>query len=158
MRLSERLNELLNQQIVHELRNSNIYLQLASYCKQYQLDNLSNFFYDRSKEEKGHADKFTEYINKRTGGKVDVVGVEAPSLTIGSFEDLGRLYVETEELTTEKIEEIMSVVRHESSYMDEHFVLSMLDEQVAEEDEANTFALRISMVQDIVLFDATFKG
>jgi hypothetical protein len=32
----------------------------------------------------------------------------------------------------------------------------MLDEQVQEEDEATMFYSKIQMVQDIVLFDATF--
>lgn len=157
MKLSQRINDLLNLQIMHELKNSNIYLQIASYFEDYQLQNLATYFYNQSQEEKEHANKFVKYINSRTGGKVSIGSVESPELQITKLEDIGRIYVETEEKTTEQIEEIMSVIRDEQSYIDEGFVLSMLDEQVQEEDSATEFALKLEMVQDIVLFDATFK-
>ena len=157
MKLSQRINDLLNLQIMHELKNSNIYLQIASYFEDYQLQNLATYFYNQSQEEKEHANKFVKYINSRTGGKVSIGSVESPELQITKIEDVGRIYVETEEKTTEQIEEIMSVIRDEQSYTDEMFILSMLAEQVQEEDSATEFALKLEMVQDIVLFDATFK-
>lgn len=156
MKLSTRLNELLNQQVAHELRNSNIYLQMSSIFEDYKLTNLASFFKKLSVEEKEHAQMFVNHLNSRTGGKVSISEIESPNVSETSFDQLGKLYVETEELTTEKIEEIMSVVRSESSYIDEPFILHMLGEQVQEEDEATIFYTRIQMVQDIVLFDATF--
>lgn len=158
MKLSTRLNELLNQQVAHELRNSNIYLQMSSIFEDYKLTNLASFFKKLSVEEKEHAQMFVNHLNSRTGGKVSISEIESPNVSETSFDQLGKLYVETEELTTEKIEEIMSVVRSESSYIDEPFILHMLGEQVQEEDEATIFYNRIQMVQDIVLFDATFGG
>lgn len=157
MKLSESLNAALNQQILHELKNQNIYLQLASYFEDLQLKNLANYFKKQSEDEYGHAKKFIQYINDRTGGKVTIGEVDSPNLTVSSIEDVGNIYITTEESTTESIEAIMELVLDEKSYIDMGFIQEMLDEQVSEEDEANEFALKLKIVKDLVLFDAIFE-
>ena len=156
MKLSPELNSILNAQIMHEFKNANIYKQIQSYFEDMQLKNLAEYFKNQSQDEFNHATKFIDYINDRTGGKVTIGEVDAPKFAFMSVESVADAYMQTEELTTEKIEEIMDVVLTSKSYMDMGFVQEMLDEQVKEEDEALEFATKIKMVSDLVLFDATF--
>lgn len=157
MKLSQTLNSSLNQQILHELRNQNIYSQIESFFEDLQLKNLAKYFRNQSLQEKSHADKFIQYINSRTGGKVTLSQVDSPSLSLNSIEDVANAIVLTEEGTTESIEALMDLVLEEKSYIDIGFIESMLNEQVEEEDSVNKLALNLKMCKDIVLFDHMFE-
>lgn len=156
MRLSQNLNDALNLQILHEMRNVLIYMQINSFFENLQLKNLAKFFLERSDEEKSHADKFLNYINDRTGGFVLLNEVEEPSLNLTDIASVGDEYIKTEEATTASIESLYDLALSERSYMDLGFLQSMLDEQVSEEDESMSFAVKAKNVKDLVLFDATF--
>lgn len=157
MKLSNTLNSVLNQQILHELRNQNIYSQIESYFEDLQLKNLAKYFRVQSLQEKSHADKFIQYINSRTGGKIIISQVDSPSLSLNSIEDVANAIISTEEGTTESIEAIMYLVLEEKSYIDIGFIQSMLDEQVEEEDWANELGQKLKLCKDIVLFDSNFE-
>ena len=58
MQISKALNDMINEQIAHELIASNQYLQLATYFDGQALKKLSEFFYKQSEEEREHALKF----------------------------------------------------------------------------------------------------
>ena len=156
MRLSQNLNDALNIQVAHELRNSIIYMKIASFFEIMQLKNLSHYFMDRSNEEKSHADKFLNYINDRTGGVVSFSEAEESYSALVDVSAVADAYVKTEEFTTESIESIYGLALAESSYMDLGFLQEMLNEQIQEEDESNSFSVKIKAVKDLVLFDATF--
>jgi len=59
----------INEQIGHELHASITYLAMASYFGQdsISLKGFKKFFMENSNEEKGHADKFVNYLNSRNG-------------------------------------------------------------------------------------------
>ncbi len=156
MKLSQNLNEALNQQVLHEYKNMLIYKQVESFFEDFQLKNLSEYFRKQSQEEKGHGDKFVQYINDRTGGKVQLSDVEFPNISLSDFSSVGDVYVSAEEATTESIESLYDLALNEKSYIDLGFLEEMLNEQVQEEDTAQEFSLKIKSVKDIVLFDATF--
>lgn len=157
MKLSQELNNALNKQIIHELRNQNIYSQIASYFEDLQLKNLANYFRSQSDHEHDHSKKFIQHINDRTGGKVVIGDVMMPTISITSIEDIGNLYIQTEEETTATIENLYNIALEEKSFIDLPFLLSMLDEQREEEDSAQSFAIKAKMVNNLVLFDATFE-
>lgn len=157
MNITASLNESLNLQVTHELKNQLIYAQLESRFEDMQLTRIAKYFRERSAEEKTHADKFIAHLNARTGGKVDIGEVPAPDILIMDVSVIGDLYISVEEGTTESIESIYELADEEKSYIDLPFLLDMLSEQVSEEDEANEFALKIKNVKDLVLFDATFS-
>jgi ferritin len=156
MKLTESLNDALNEQILHELSNSIKYMQVASYFEELQLKKLSSYFMKQSNHEKDHADKFLQHINDRTGGRVELREVDGIHGFVPTIESVADFYVLTEEQTTESIEEIYDLAFTEKSFIDLGFLQSMLNEQISEEDEANTFATKIKMCKDLVLFDATF--
>jgi len=156
MKLSEVLNDALNQQIIHELTNSSKYMQIASFFEDLQLSNLANYFKKQSDDEKQHANKFMNHINERIGGKVTLQ--ETPFFNLGLIDiySVGAIYVEAEENTTASIESLYDLALNEKSYMDLGFLSDMLSEQVLEENEASRFTMNLSMVKDFVLFNSLF--
>lgn len=158
MRLSPELNESLNYQCAHELRNVLIYTSIQSYFEELQLKNLAKYFAVQAQHEKEHFDMIVNYLNDRTGGKYSLPEIDQPVLDIQSVQTVGELYLRTEEETTESIEEIYGLALENRSFIDLPFLSKMLQEQVEEEDSAMQFKMRISMVKDLVLFDATFEA
>lgn len=158
MKMSQDLNDAINQQIVHELRNQNSYLQIGSYFRSLELNNLADYFFKQASGEKEHADLFISHLNDRVGGLVKIGSIPSPVVTVSKPEDVGELYLQIENATTESIEDIMDLILESKSYIDQPFILKMLEEQVEEEDTANHFNLLINRVKDIVLFDSTFEG
>lgn len=158
MKLSQTLNDALNQQIFIELGNQNKYIQIESYFENLQLKNLAEFFKTQSAGENDHARLFINHINDRNGGKVTLEDINSPKTDFATVNDVADFYVLTEQQTTESIESLYDLALTEKSYIDLPFLSKMLDEQVEEEDTSQKFALNIKTVKDIVLFDATFKG
>jgi ferritin len=156
MRLSSVLNSALNEQILKEYHNMLLYRQFESYFQDFQLKGLAGYFAKQAEEEKGHALKFTNYVNDRTNGRVTLGDVDAPNVALSDFSSIGDEYVKAEEGTTESIEALYDLAFEEKSYIDLPFLLDMLQEQIEEEDSSQEFSLRIKAVKDIVLFDATF--
>jgi len=156
MKLSSKLNEMLVAQVHHELKNASIYRQIACYFEDMQLKNIAKYFHDAADQEFSHSKMFIQHINDRNGGKMILGEVDSPEITINSMSDVGNVFVSTEELTTEKIEDIMEEALLSKSYIDVPFIEKMLCEQVEEEDVAMEFAKKATMVTDLVLWDAAF--
>jgi ferritin len=158
MKLSQTLNEALNQQILIELENQNKYMQVQSYFESLQLKNLANFFKTQSTGENGHANLFMDHVNDRNGGNIILGEVDTPKINFTDISSVADFYELTEQQTTESIESLYDLALNEKSYIDLPFLQSMLSEQVEEEDTSQKLALNLKMVKDIVLFDATFEG
>jgi ferritin len=156
MKLSQNLNDAINQQIMLELQNQNAYMQIASIFEDMQLKNLAKFFKEQASDEYDHANLFMDHLNDRNGGKVDIGEVNSPMITDTDINAIADLYVWLEQQTTESIEALYELALDEKSYIDLPFLLKMLDEQREEEDTSLRFSVRIKMVKDLVLFDAEF--
>ena len=153
MKLSDSLNAIFNEQILHEYRNQLIYTQIESAFESMQLKNISRYFNEQSIHEKEHGDLVVNHLNSRTGGNVDILTVGVPEFSYDDPHFIADLYVSTEEGTTESLESIYEFTLKQKSYIDLPFILKMLEEQVEEEDSANVFSLNLKQTKDIVLFD-----
>jgi len=156
MKLSQNLNDALNQQILIELQNQNKYMQIQSLFEDMQLKHLADFFKNQSAGENDHANLFMNHINDRNGGKVTIDEINSPMINFSDINSIADFYVLTEQQTTESIESLYDLALEEKSYIDLPFLQKMLDEQVEEEDTSQTLALKLKTVKDIILFDATF--
>lgn len=157
MRLSQELNSALVNQIHEELQNANIYRQVSCFFEDIQLKNLARYFLDAANQESEHANKFMQHINDRAGGKVIIGEVDSPNLNITTIEEVCQVFLDTEERTTESIENLYEIASSTKSFIDLPFLLSMLSEQVEEEDIAQEFAGKVKLVRDLILFDSTFE-
>lgn len=161
MKLSSTLNDIFNEQILHEYRNQIIYTQLESVFENFQLKNIAKYFHEQSLHEKSHGDKIVQHLNDRSGGHVHLKQLDftpLPEYTINNIAEIADLYVLTEEETTLSLESIYDFAMMNKSYIDLSFIDAMLAEQIEEEDSAQAFALNIKMAKDLVLFDKSFAG
>jgi len=157
VKLSENLNEVLNEQAGKELFNQRKYMVLYSYFDALRLTNIAKMFLSQADEEYGHYKKIIEYLNTRLGGRHYPVEIEIPNIQLGSPKDAGQIFLDAEVETTQSLEEIADMIYDSKSYIDVPFIHEMLRDQLVEEDEAEEFMLKINAVSDLVLFDAELE-
>ncbi|MEM6796118.1 MAG: ferritin-like domain-containing protein, partial [Acidobacteriota bacterium] len=74
---SQAIVDAFNQQAGNEMGASNQYIAIASYFAEENLDQLSQFFFKQSEEEREHSLKFVHFILD-TGGHVDLPEITKP--------------------------------------------------------------------------------
>jgi ferritin len=158
--ISKESLRLLNAQIQHELWNSNIYRFMGSYLKKMGLNNIGDFFYvDQVKEEQSHAQLISDYINDRNE-MVLSLPVPEGNLQINNLNHFADLYLEREQITTEKLSVIAQQALSEGDFMLFDFMREMIAKQRVEEDEALTYKDRAYMADNdlktYLIWDANF--
>lgn len=137
--ISEESLRLLNEQIKHEVLNSQKYRYLGSYLKKMGLDNIGSFFADTQvKEEQEHAQLITDYINDRNETVLSNP-ISTGNLEISSLNNLADIYLETEQVTTSKLSVIANQALTEGDFMLFGFIQELIAKQKTEESEALTF-------------------
>jgi ferritin len=127
--------EVMNEQIKHELESYYVYLSMAAYFHDQNLDGMAHWMRAQAHEEMEHAMKFFDHIIDR-GGQVKLLDLKQEktdwSSPLEAFEDA---YAH-EQFITDKINTIMDVVRQERDYAAEPMLSWFVDEQI--EEEAST--------------------
>ena len=77
MLISETINRAFNEQVGHELSNSNQYLAIAAYFENESLYGLAKIYSKQADEEREHAMKFIKFLHD-AGGKVAIPGIPEP--------------------------------------------------------------------------------
>jgi len=134
---SEESEAAINEQINVEYNVSYIYHALFAYFDRdnVALKGLAKFFKESSEEERGHAEKFMEYQNKR-GGRVKLQSILMPLSEFDHVEKGDALYameltLSLEKLTTEKLLNLHKVASRNNDVQLADFVENeFLGEQV----------------------------
>ena len=63
--MSQKLQDALNAQIRHELENAHLYLSMAAYCHEENLDGMAGWMLVQSKEENEHAMRIFNHLKDR---------------------------------------------------------------------------------------------
>ncbi|MFW9879556.1 MAG: ferritin [Candidatus Thorarchaeota archaeon] len=132
--ISQELNELINKQIVEELRSAYIYLGMSAWALEKGLKGLANFMkIHAEKEEYKHAMKFAHYIQE-TGGKVKFGTLEHVTTDYENAEDLLKAAIKHEEYITNKIKELMDLATSKNEYYAYDLLNWFIQEQIEEEN------------------------
>jgi len=135
--LSDKLLKAMNEQMKAEFYSAHLYLSMAAYCADEDLEGFENFFIAQGEEERFHAMKFYNFINE-TGGRAVVYGFEDPPADFKSIEDLFATSLDHEKKVTALISAIMDIAQDERNYAAISFLNWFVDEQVEEEDMFST--------------------
>lgn len=133
MKLSDRLLEELNKQIMYEFFSAQYYLAMAGYCADQNLAGFENFFIAHDHEERSHAMRIYHFINEM-GHRVDIQGFEDPDNDFDSVEGVFKAALEHEEFVTDRIKKLMDIAVEEKNYAAISFLQWFIDEQVEEEE------------------------
>ncbi len=132
--VSKELNDLMNKQIVEELRSAYIYLGMAAWAEEKGLKGLANFMKTHAeKEEYKHALKFAKYIQE-TGGKVGFGTIDGVSTDYENVEEVLKAAIKHEEYITNKIKELMDLAQSKDEYYAYDLLNWFIQEQIEEEN------------------------
>ena len=146
--LTDKTEELLNNQVAKEAASSYYYLSMASWCEKTGYVNAAAFLYSHSHEEREHMLKLFHYINEAGGH------AKQPGLTDfqHSFDSLRQVFelVLTHEISV--TESINNLVDHCFSIKD-FTTFQFLQWYVIEQREEETMARRALELFDIIGVD-----
>ena len=127
--LNEKVEKALNAQINAEMWSAYLYLSMAAHCHAQGQNGMGKWFEVQFKEEQDHAQILFNYIVQR-GGKVTLQAIEPVPTTWNSILEVFESTLAHEQKVTELINNLF------------------IDEQVEEEDNAQTIIDNIRMIKD----------
>ncbi|ERI93571.1 putative ferritin-1 [Clostridiales bacterium oral taxon 876 str. F0540] len=143
--LSEKLIELINKQINYEFFSEHVYLAMAAYCADQDLDGLSNFFRVQAEEERFHAMKLFDYVIDMNS-RVRIKNNPEPRNDYNSMLDVFKAALEHEKSNTRNIYEIADAATEERNHATISFLKWFIDEQVEEEALMNSLIKKLERI------------
>jgi ferritin len=148
MKLSKKMSDALNEQLVMEANAGQLYLASASWLEtQKGLDGFTKFFYKQSDEEREHMLKIIHFINDREGHAI-VPSLKEPKNNFKHIKDVFESFVKNERDVTESISKLVDLALTEKDYLTFEFLQWFLKEQFEEERMAITMSEKIKLIGD----------
>lgn len=145
--ISGKLLNALNEQINYEFESAHIYLAMAAYCADQDLDGFANFFIVQAEEERFHAMKFYNFVNEM-GGRVTLRALTAPINDFESLLDVFETALKHEKSVTKRIYNLMDIANEEKEYATGSVLRWFIDEQVEEEATMTGIIKKLQRLKD----------
>ena len=159
--MNEKIAALLNQQINKEFYSAYLYLDMANYYDGLDLDGYANYYNIQAQEERDHALLFMKYM-QNNGLKVTLEAIDKPDKVYNSILDPLEAAAEHERYVTSLINNIYHEAHQAKDYRTMKFLDWFVDEQMEEEDNADTMVSRYKLFgQDprgLYLLDQEYAG
>ena len=155
--LSKSIQAALNNQVKLEALSSHGYLAMASWSDiQPGLNNVAEYFFIQSDEERQHMLKLMRFINER-GGFAMVPTLEQPVVTFKSLKNLFEEFLRHEIEVSNSINELVDLSLKEKDYATHNFLQWYVNEQIEEEKSARVLNEKLEMIGEdksgLYLFD-----
>ena len=147
MKLSNKLEKVLNDQINLEFCSAYAYLGMAAYFERTAFTGFGKWMQLQSNEELSHANRFFKYIVER-GGKVTLQAIPEPKCDYKSPHDAFKASLGHEQRVSAAICAIYELAAAEKDYATLSFLKWFLDEQVEEERTVGDILAKLEMVGD----------
>ncbi|HZG17578.1 MAG TPA: ferritin [Candidatus Bathyarchaeia archaeon] len=145
--ISQQLLDKLNEQMNYEFYSSQVYLAMAAYCSAESYDGFANFFIVQSEEEKFHAMKIFNFIN-RLGKRALVTGMHDPVNEYSSLLDTFEQAYAHEQTVTKRIYELSDAAWSEREHATINFLKWFIDEQVEEESTFDSIIQKLRRIDN----------
>ena len=149
--LNREIAELLNEQINKELYSAYLYLGIADYYADQNLDGFENWFLIQAQEERDHAMLFRRYL-LNNGEQIMLLPIEAPNESYEVFEAPLALTLKHEQLVTASINNIYGAAHRDKDFRTMQFLDWFIMEQGEEEKNA------MDLIGKFELFGSDAKG
>ena len=133
--MNNKIAELLNDQINKELYSAYIYLDIANYYDELDLDGYANYYMIQAQEERDHALLFMKYM-QINGLKVTLKAIDKPDKVFDNVLAPLEIAAEHERYVTDLINNIYHEAQLDKDYRAMKFLDWFVDEQMEEEDNA----------------------
>lgn len=149
--LNKDIRELLNAQINKELYSAYLYLAIANYYAEKNLNGFENWFTVQAQEERDHAMLMRQYLINE-GEPVVLTAIDAPKADFSSFHAPLHASLEHERFVTKSINTIYAAAQKQDDFRTMNFLNWFVKEQGEEEKNADDLIKRYD------LFGADAKG
>ena len=159
--MNEKVAALLNDQINKEFYSAYLYLDMANYYDELDLDGYANYYMIQAQEERDHALLFLKYM-QINGLKVTLEAIGKPDKVYHSVLDPLEAAAEHERYVTSLINTIYREAHQEGDFRTMKFLDWFVDEQMEEEENADKMISRHKLFgQDprgLYLLDQEYAG
>lgn len=149
--MNEQIAKLLNEQINKELYSAYLYLDIANFYDELDLDGYANYYMIQAQEERDHALLFMKYM-QINNLKVTLEAIEKPDKVFSTMLDPLEVAAEHERYVTALINNIYHEAHQAKDYRTMKFLDWFVNEQMEEEENAD------SMISRYKLFGQDPKG
>ena len=142
--MNDKIASLLNQQITKEFYSAYLYLDMANFYDEMDLDGYANYYMIQAQEERDHALLFMKYM-QNNGLKVTLEAIDKPDKTFETVLDPLVAAAEHERYVTSLINDIYHEAHQAKDYRTMKFLDWFVDEQGEEEDNADSMVSRYKL-------------
>ena len=142
--MNNKIAELLNDQINKEFYSAYLYMDMANYYDELDLDGYANYYMIQAQEERDHALLFMKYMQVN-GLKVTLKAIDKPDKVFDSVLAPMEIAAEHERYVTALINNIYHEAQLDKDYRAMKFLDWFVDEQMEEEDSADKMISRYKL-------------
>jgi len=142
--MNEKIAKLLNEQVNKEFYSAYLYLDMSNYYDDQDLDGYAHYYMVQAQEERDHALLFIKYM-QNNNLKVTLEAIDKPDKTFDSVLDPLVFAAEHERYVTSLINNIYHEAHQDKDYRTMKFLDWFVNEQMEEEDNANTMISRYKL-------------
>ncbi len=142
--IHEKVAQLLNEQIVHELYSSYLYLHFSNYYVEQGLNGFANWYTVQSKEEYDHAMLFVQYM-QNNDLKVTYGAIDQPDAVLEDSMAALKAGLTHEQFVTSLIHNIYDAAYQVKDFRTMQFLDWFVKEQGEEETNANDLIKRMEI-------------
>ena len=145
--LSKTMQDLVNQQIKHELYSAYLYLSMAAHCQDANLPGCAHWLRKQAAEEQTHAMKFYDHVFERNG-KVVLEAIDKPPVSWASPLALFEEVLAHEQKVTSLINGLYEAAVKEKDFASQVMLHWFIEEQVEEEANATEIVANLKAIGD----------
>ena len=142
--VSQKMEKELNKQLNAEMYSGYLYLAMAAYFDDSDLEGLANWMKVQAKEELSHSMKFYDYIIRR-GARVNLDTIEKPKFEWDSPVDVFEQVLSHEKTVSGLINDLMDLAIEEKDHATNNFLQWFVAEQVEEEESATAALNKVKL-------------
>lgn len=144
--ISKAMQDAINEQINKELFSSYLYLSMAAYFEEKNLNGFAKWLHMQSEEEREHAMKFYEHLGDR-GGRILLKAIAAPQTewadNLAAFKEVQA----HEAKVTKSIHDLYELALAEKDYPAQVLLHWFINEQVEEEKNAAEIVAQLELIE-----------
>lgn len=133
--LSEKIYNLVNDQINKEMYSAYLYLDFSGYFGGKGLGGFASWYRKQAEEEMEHAFKFYDYLHDN-GHKVELKAIAKPDKVLKDDKEVLKMALEHEQYVTSLINNIYEAAATERDFRTKQFLDWFVKEQLEEEANA----------------------
>ncbi|WP_298647168.1 ferritin [uncultured Proteiniphilum sp.] len=145
--VSKELETAINRQINAELWSAYLYLSMSVHFAHKGLPGFANWFKVQFKEEQDHAHKLMNYLIAK-GNKVELQPIAKVDTAWDSVLKAFEVTLEHERVVTSLINDLASMSRKENDFATENMLQWFVNEQVEEEETAQSMIDGLRLIGD----------